>query len=81
MSFTKSQKSDIMIEREVMVAERILSTGKRPTEAMIREQFKLIAKANHPDHGGCGEGTYTMEKLQWAKKTLIDNLESRNASK
>ncbi len=78
MSFTKQPKSELSIEREVQRAERILCTGRNPSEATVREQFKLLVMANHPDHGGVKSEVLTMEKLQWGKKILLDYLESRN---
>lgn len=78
MSFIPTPVSELGADREVQKAESILATGRQPTEEMIRSQFKLIAYANHPDHGGCGTGTYTMEKLQWAKKTLLNYVEKKN---
>lgn len=78
MSFARQKKSDLAIEREVQRAESVLATGISPSLETIRSQFKLIAKANHPDHGGCGSGIYTIALLQAAKKTLIEDLERRN---
>lgn len=78
MSFARQRKSYLAVEREVQRAENILATGRMPSLETIREQFKLIAKANHPDHGGCGSGIYTIALLQAAKKTLIEDLERRN---
>ncbi len=81
MAFTKGKKSEIAVERAVQKAVVILQTGKAPGAEAIRSQFKLIASANHPDGGGsvgAGEVTHTMERLQWAKETLMKDLERRH---
>lgn len=76
MSFKSTPRSELAIERDLQNARRILSVGQQPAEEEIRQQFKRIAKANHPDHGGHASVVYTMELLQWAKKILLENLEN-----
>ncbi len=77
MSFKKQPMSELAIDREVQKAEDILCTGRKPSEATVREQFKHLVRANHPDCGTVKSEVLTMEKLQWAKKILLNYLESK----
>tara|TARA_R110000772_G_scaffold2839_1_gene10323 strand:- start:33122 stop:33367 length:246 start_codon:yes stop_codon:yes gene_type:complete len=78
MNFIPKPVSELGRDREVMKAEDILCTGRSPREDMVRSQFKLLVRANHPDCGTVKSEILTMDKLQWAKKILLKEVERRN---
>lgn len=71
--FIKSKPSEAQIEREEQKALRTLSLERGATKPQIREQFKLLVHANHPDGQQAPDygGVLTMEKLIQAKNFLI----------
>lgn len=76
--FIKSKPSEAQREREAQKARRILNVSRHAEDAEIRDQFKLLLHANHPDGQQRSDygGVLTIEDLRWAKDVLIK--ESKN---
>lgn len=74
--FVKSKPSAASQERAKQKALQTLSLPRGASAEQIREQFKLLVHANHPDGQQAPDygGQLTLEKLIWAKKILLEEL-------
>lgn len=77
-TFTKAKVSPLKRQKDLKEARRILNIEKGAGEASIREQFKHLVRANHPDGKQADDygGRLTMEKLIWAKNILISEVKN-----
>ena len=82
--FTVKKESPLQVLRKVQKASNMLGLGPgNPTADEVREHYRLMVKAMHPDSSEMNMPTefhpmYTIEELRQAKDYIVKYLEDQD---